>query len=192
MNIVVKSYRLLCHLWLALASTALLPTIYLIKIGVKVFDFPCKVLNMCLDLLLFLGIPVVMSLISLFWMKKQSDDSINNGAEEIASVNHEYLPVYLGYIFVSLSLPVTNSGGADWLSLIVVYSLICLFVTFSRTLCFNPLFIIFGYGYYQVTTQNRVKVFVITKRRIRKGDKPSFGNLHKVNELVFIDAENER
>ena len=177
---------------MALASTSLLPAIYFIKIRFKVFSFACDTINTCMDLLLFLGTPLVMSLISLIWMKNQSDDSINNGAEEIAPVNHEYLPVYLGYIFVSLSLPVTSSGGAEWLPLIVVYSLICLFVTFSKTLCFNPLFIIFGYGYYQVTTQNKVKIFVITKRRIRKGEKPSFRKLHKVNELVFIDTEKEQ
>lgn len=182
-------YRAFCHLWMALASTSLLPAIYFIKIRLKVFNFQCDALNLCLDLLLYLGVPLVMSLISLLWMKGQSDDSINSGADEIAPVNHEYLPVYLGYIFVSLSLPVNTAGGADWLPLIVVYLLICLFVTFSRTLCFNPLFIIFGYGYYQVTTQSKVKVFVITKRQIRKGDKPSFAKLHKVNELVFIDTE---
>lgn len=189
MNIITKFYRGSCHFFMALASTSLLPAIYFIKIRLKVFSTPCDSLNGCLDLLLFLGIPLLLSLFSLFWMKKQSDDSIKNEAEEIAPVNHEYLPVYLGYIFVSLSLPTTCSGEIDWLSLTVVYSLICLFVTFSRTLCFNPLFIIFGYGYYQVTTQNRVKVFVITKRRIKKGEKPSFINLHKVNELVFIDTE---
>lgn len=184
-----KVYRVFCHFCLAFASTSLLPAIYFIRIRLKVFNFQCNALNLCLDLLLYLGVPLVMSLISLLWMKGQGDDSINSGAEEITPVNNEYLPVYLGYIFVSLSLPVNNEGGADWLSLIVVFSLICLFVTFSRTLCFNPLFIIFGYGYYQVTTHNKVKVFVITKKQIRKGDKPAFANLHKVNELVFIDTE---
>lgn len=191
MTFISKLYRGLCHLWMALASTALLPVIYFIKIRLEVFNFQSDVLNRCLDLLLLLGIPLLMSLFSLLWMKSQSADSIKNEAEEIAPVNHEYLPVYLGYIFVSLSLPGTI-GEVDWLSLIVVYSLICLFVVLSKTLCFNPLFILFGFGYYQVTTKNKVKVFVITKRRIRKGVKPSFADLHKVNELVFLDTEKEQ
>lgn len=84
------------------------------------------------------------------------------------------------------------NGKIDWQTLIIVYVLICFFVTFSKTLCFNPLFIIFGYGYYQVRTKNGVKVFVITKRKIKKGeDNLIFEHLHKVNELVFIDTDND-
>lgn len=58
-------YRAFCHLWMALASTSLLPAIYFIKIRLKVLNFQCDALNLCLDLLLYLGVPLVMSLISL-------------------------------------------------------------------------------------------------------------------------------
>lgn len=133
-----------------------------------------------------------MSLLALWWMKHQSSDSILNGVEDIAPVNHEYLPVYLGYIFVSLSLPTLPCGKIDWLTSSAVYLLICIFVTFSKTLCFNPLFIVFGYGYYQVKTKNGVKLFVITKKIIRKGDESTtFPDLRKVNELVYLDVEQQ-
>lgn len=190
MNFLEKLYRYLCHFNMALAATSLLPAIYFVKVGVSIFHTKCEILNTCFDLTAILGVPIIMSFFALSWMKKQGEDSINNGASEIAPVNHEYLPVYLGYVFVSLSLPVLPYNNIDWLTLIVVYCLICLFVTSSKTLCFNPIFIIFGYGYYQVATRNGVKVFVITKRKIRKGDgNPVFSRLRKVNELVFIDIE---
>ena len=52
------------------------------------------------------------------------------------------------------------------------------------------MFILFGYGYYKVKTSNNVKVFVITKREIRKNEKEiSFSNLRKINELVYLDVE---
>ena len=174
-RIVERIYRGVCYFIMALASTSLLPAIYFIKSGYKVWNTPCSNLNLLLDLLIYIGIPVLVSLLSLWWMRFQSKDSIRSDVKEITPVNHEYLPVYLGYIFVSLSMPNLNSGGIDWITLSVVYFLICLFVTCSKTLCFNPIFIVFGYGYYQVTTKNGVRVFVITNRRITKGGgKPLF------------------
>ena len=175
---------------MALASTSLLPAIYFIKSEVEIFHLRCKGLGVVLDLLLLLGVPVVLSILSLMWMRTQSKDSINNGVKEITPVNHEYLPVYLGYIFVSLSMPNMQDGGVQWTTLTIVYFLICLFVTCSKTLCFNPIFIVFGYGYYQVTTSNGVRVFVMTRKTIRKGgDNPTFPHLRKVNELVYIDTD---
>ena len=98
--------------------------------------------------------------------------------------------VYLGYIFVSLGIPAGASGGVDWVNLVVVYCMVCLFVAFSKSLCFNPVFILFGYGYYRVKTSNNVKVFVITKRKIRKSEsKLAFPNLRKINELVYLDMD---
>lgn len=190
MIFIEKAYRFVFRFYMAMAATSLLPAIYFIKVDIKFFEFECKALNVCINLIVMLSIPIIMSLLSLSWMKKQSDDSIMSGVCEIVPVNQEYLPVYLGYIFVSLSLPVLTCGKIDWQTLSVVYLLISIFVAFSKTLCFNPLFIVFGYGYYQVTTKNGVKVFVITKRNIRKGsDTAVFKQLHKVNELVFIDTE---
>ena len=185
-----RIYRNICYYIIALASTSLLPSIYLIKSGYELVHVESDVVNLALNLIFYLGGPLVLSLISLQWMVSQSDDSITNDINAISPVNNEYLPVYLGYIFVSLSIPTPENGGADWLTLIIVYLLISLFVTYSKTLFFNPIFIVLGYGYYQVTTENGVKVFVMTKRKIRKtGGKPTFPNLKKVNDLVYIDID---
>ena len=81
MTIYEKFYRLLCHFLMALASTSLLPAIYLIKIGCKVFNTGYLALNKILDLVLFLGVPTILSLCSLWWMKSQSKDSITHGLQ---------------------------------------------------------------------------------------------------------------
>lgn len=185
-----KIYRNICYFIIALASTSLLPAIYFIKSRYEVFHVECNSLNWVLHLGVYIGIPVLLSVLSLCWMVSQSDDSINNSDSPITPVNNEYLPVYLCYIFVSLSIPDSGNGGVNWGTLMVVYLLICLFVTCSKTLCFNPIFIVFGYGYYQITTKNNVRVFVMTKKKISKsGKNPSFPNLKKVNELVYIDLD---
>ena len=183
-------YRGVMHFFMAMASTSLLPAIYFIKCGVELWSLDCEWLSRTLDIVTFIGVPVLVSFLSLLWMWSQSNDSIKQGVIEISPVNHNYLPIYLGYIFVSLSMPTQPSGNIDLITLIVVYLLICLFVTCSKTLCFNPIFILFGYDYYQVKTNNGVIVFVITKQEIRKGDKsPTFPNLRKVNEMVYIEKE---
>lgn len=183
-----KLYRLLLYFYMAIASTSLLPAVYFIKVSTRLWNSRFEGLNIGLNLLAFLGVPILLSFLSLLWIKSQAVDSMTNKVSEISPVNNDYLPVYLGYIFVSLSIPTSQAGGIDWVSLSVVYCLVCLFVTFSKSLCFNPIFILFGYGYYKVKTSNNVKVFVITKRRIRKNESEiTFPNLRKINELVYLD-----
>lgn len=183
-----KLYRLLLYFYMAIASTSLLPAVYFIKVSTRLWNSRFEGLNIGLNLLVFLGVPILLSFLSLLWIKSQAVDSMTNKVSEISPVNNDYLPVYLGYIFVSLSIPTSQAGGIDWVSLSVVYCLVCLFVTFSKSLCFNPIFILFGYGYYKVKTSNNVKVFVITKRRIRKNESEiTFPNLRKINELVYLD-----
>lgn len=185
-----KIYRNFCYFMMALASTSLLPSIYFIKSGYEIFHVVPDNVNYILNLIVYIGLPVLLSKFSLWWMTTQSDDSITNDIDTITPVNNEYLPVYLGYIFVSLSIPTPANGLVDWNVLMIVYLLICLFVTCSKTLCFNPIFIVYGYGYYLVTTKNKVRVFVMTKKKIKKsGSKPTFPNLKKVNDLVYIDVD---
>lgn len=172
-----------------MSSTSLLPAIYFIKAGYNLWNIKCGFLNEAFDIITYLAIPVIISWLSLCWMKIQAKDSINQEVNTVTSVNHEYLPVYLGYIFVSLSIPNPNSGSVDWLTLSIIYFLICLFITCSKTLCFNPLFVIFGYGFYQIKTRNSITVFVLTKRKIRKGEENiTFPHLRKVNEMFYIDS----
>ncbi len=121
------------------------------------------------------------------WMKKQANDSANN-IVEIEPVNNEYLPIYLGYIFVSVSIPNPAKGQVYWLIFIVIYLLIIIFVTFSQSLSFNPIFILFGYGYYRIKTQNGVKVFLVTCRKIDKNrNNYNFDNLSKITELFYME-----
>lgn len=186
-----RLYRNILYFFIALASTSLLPSIYFIKSDYELLHFESGIINTILNLVVYIGAPVLLSLLSLWWMISQGDDSITNDIDAITPVNNEYLPVYLGYIFVSLSIPTPQNGGVDWVILMIVYLLISLFVTCSKTLFFNPVFIVLGYGYYQVTTENGVNVFVMTQRKIKKSiSKPTFPNLKKVNDLVYIDDDN--
>lgn len=188
-NLIDKSVDFLFMLVMSVASTALLPAIYFIKSSYSVIDFGVKC-SMLINFVLYIATAVLLSLFSLYLMGRRASDSINNEVSEIKPVNNDYLPIYVGYIFVSLSLPNPAPGQVDIFFLVLIYVMICLFVTCSKSLCFNPLFVIFGYGYYLVNTTSNTKVFVITKQKIGKGSKRiTFPNLTKINEIVFLDKD---
>lgn len=187
--LIVKLYDFVMMLLMSVASTSLLPAIYFIKSSYRVVDWGGKY-AMLLNTVLYLIVVILLSIVSLCWITHQSKDSINNSPAEIRPVNNEYLPIYLGYIFVSLSMPNPEMGQIDIILLTVVYIMICLFVTCSKSLCFNPVFIIFGYGYYLVNTASNTKVFVITRRKFGKNSQNiTFPNLTKINEIVYFDKE---
>ncbi len=180
-------YRKFFLLLMAFAATSLLPSLYLLKSSYLLWKTKFENINKFLDIVTFLGVPIVLSIISLIWMKRQANDSANN-IVEIEPVNNEYLPIYLGYIFVSVSIPNPEKGQVYWLIFIVIYLLIVIFVTFSQSLSFNPILILFGYGYYRIKTQNGVKVFLVTCRKIDKcRNNYNFDNLSKITELFYME-----
>lgn len=188
-RIIVNLYHFIMMLFLSVASTSLLPALYLIKSSYIIIDWGQEY-SMIINAGFYLLVVVVLSCLSLLWIKFRANDSINNDTLETKPVNNEYLPIYLGYIFVSLSMPNPASGQIDVVLLAIIYVMICLFVTCSKSLCFNPVFVIFGYGYYLVNTASKTKVFVITKRKIGKNSSnTSFPHLTKINEIVYFDKD---
>ena len=182
-------YRKIFLLVMAIAATSLLPALYLLKCSYSIWSTNFAFLNRILDIITILGIPFLLSWVCLKWMKCQAKDSATE-VKEIEPVNNEYLPIYLGYIFVSLSIPNLGSGQVDWIILIIIYVLVVVFVRLSQSFSFNPIFIAFGYGYYRIKTNQRVKVFIVTKRKINKnGSNKVFYKLSKVSELFYIDIE---
>lgn len=98
--------------------------------------------------------------------------------------NDGYLPSYLGYFFVALSIP-----GKDIQTLSLVFGILFVFVFFSRTVYYNPLFLIFGYKFYYVTKENDMKVFIISRKDIHDIKGLVFTKLRRINDFTFIDEE---
>lgn len=129
--------------------------------------------------LLMLCLPVVLSAISVGLSSKFDQDSIN-GCSEFSLADQEFLPVYLGYFFVSLSVP-------DDTTMIFLYAIIFVFTFISQTQYFNPIFLLFGYHYYHVLTIKGTRVFIISRGQvIRSKEKIVFGNLRRINDTTYI------
>lgn len=184
MAIIENIFKLIVRFLISAISTCLLPSLYLIKSRYELIDVP-----MWINYAIYIGSPLILGLVMLQWFKIQPKDSITYDIQKLSPVNNEYLPIYLGYIFVALSIPNPCDGEIDVISLLVVYIMICLFVTGSKSLSFNPIFIIYGYGYYKIRTKSNIEVFIISKRKFNKhAEHINFPQLKKVNDFVYFEG----
>lgn len=143
-----------------------------------------ELLNFCSYLIYFIII-IILSIISLSLIKSLSDDEIEeNTLENIEPANDAFLPVYLGYFFVALSIP-------DIKIFLLVFGLIAVFIYYSRISYFNPIFFLFGFNFFYVTNKNNVKVLLITKRELKKTDCTKFLELKRITNYTFIDVEKD-
>ena len=132
---------------------------------------------------IYLLIPIVMTWISIFFAKYLSKDSFKEG--QVVSVEHannSFLPSYLGYFFVALSV-------GDFDTLYFVYGILFVFTFLSQALYFNPLFLLFGYEFYNIKTKNGSAIFLISKEKYKKPDEVVTGRAARINNYTFINLE---
>ena len=166
------------QLFLTLNATSLIIVIFLIKEQTILTGFD-KFPNW-VSYLIFVVVPVALTGVSLLLTRFLSDDSIEGGIKDLEQANNAYLPSYLGYFFVALSIPYQET-------LVFVFILLFMFTFFSQTLYFNPLFLFWGNHFYYLTTEKNVKIFLITKKRIRCTENLSFPKLKRINNFTYID-----
>jgi len=165
----------LYKLLLTINATSLMGIIYAIKSSFTIFSIPSRLFGIILLL-----IPILLSLISLGLAKKLGTDSLSE-CIEVSLADGEFLPVYLGYFFVSLS--VSN----NW-TMCIVFAIVFIYTFVSQTQYFNPLFLLFGYHYYHALTKNGTKIFIIKKGYVvRKSEELSVDNLHRINDTTYIE-----
>lgn len=133
--------------------------------------------------LVYFLIVIFLSWSSLCCAKCLDTDEIEEGAFiGIEPANDVFLPSYLGYFFVALSVPNLEM-------FIVVFLIIAIFIFYSRASYFNPVFFIFGYHFFFIKKNNGVKILVIVKRKLKLVDDISFMNLKRINDYTFIELE---
>ena len=176
-------YRLL----LTFNSTSLLLVVFSIKeeyvITWNLFlppHFSCSIPDYVSYFLYFLA-PIITTAISLALAKTLDSDSLDS-IVEVEQANNAFLPSYLGYFFVALSVVSSNT-------LWYIFAVLFVFTFFSQTLYFNPLFLLFRYHFYYLTTSHRVKIFVITRKTLKKPATTNLTLLKRINDFTFIDIQ---
>lgn len=172
-------YRLL----LTFNATSLILVIFLIKEEITLNGLHEKLNSLpnFVSYIIYFLVPIFLTYISLLISKLLGNANIQKGSiVEVENANNAFLPSYLGYFFVALS--VTNCN-----TLLFVFMILFVFTFLSQTLYFNPLFLIFGYHFYNISTTNKAKLFIISKNQITKVDDVDFPQLKRINNFTFID-----
>jgi hypothetical protein len=125
----------------------------------------------------------VVNYIAILLARFLGKDSIPKGdIANIEQVNDTFLPSYLGYFFVSLNIQNTEI-------FIFIFMFIGVLVFFSRSAYFNPVFLLFGFNFYNCTSKMGVKILVITKKQIKLPEDIGFTNIRRINNFTFIDIK---
>lgn len=170
-----------------LSSISLLAVIYLINNGVGVgtilgevglyvkYDLPqwASYVVYIASVIAFAGV------LTLFFKKLRPGELRNQNIEQLDSDNSGLLAMILAYVFVGLSI---NNG---W-TLIAVMLFLLIFNLCGSSHIYNPIFYLFGYRYYYVTS-SKTKILVMTRTKYPLGSDADFEQCGCLNDYTYID-----
>lgn len=174
-------YRIL----LTFNATSLIIVVFLVKEEVLINEMDCLLVNVSsyVSYILYFLVPIALTYISLLIARFLSKDNIKEASIlSIEQANNAFLPSYLGYFFVALSVPYVET-------LIFIFAILFIFTYLSQTLYFNPLFLVFGYHFYYLNTTNNVQLFVITRRELKCPKGVKMEQIRRINNYTFIDIK---
>ena len=131
--------------------------------------------------LIYFSIPILLTGLSILLSRLLGSDAFKQG--EVSSIEHannSFLPSYLGYFFVALSIN-------NWETLFFVYSVLFIFTFLSQALYFNPLFLLYGFEFYNIKTVNGTAIFLISRCNYKKPDEIDIEKAHRINNYTFIE-----
>jgi len=174
------------RLLLTFNATSLLMIIYLVKDGHTLGSF-CPLFNFStvlpniISYVIYLLVPIMLTGLSIALSSSLGKDSFKAG--EVISIEHannSFLPSYLGYFFVALSVP-------NFETLIFVYGVLFVFTFLSQALYFNPLFLLFGFEFYNIKTKNGASIFLISRQRYKTPQEVEVASASRINDYTFIE-----
>ena len=142
-----------------------------------------------ITIILFFDVMLVLLLAGLTYMATKlftylEIDTIKN-CKECTLADNEFLPSYLGYFFIALSI-----NDENVLAVFEIYVLLALGIFLSKSQYFNPLFLVMGYHFYYVVVEKNTKLFLIIKGDVIKDSSEiRFEHLRRINDTTFITKE---
>ncbi|WP_373190410.1 hypothetical protein [Halomonas sp.] len=176
------AYRVL----LTFNATSLLLIIFSVHKKVTLDNFfpSCNWLLMLPDFasyLAYLAVPISLTWVSIYLSVFLGRDEFKKGeVKSIEHANNSFLPSYLGYFFVALSV-------SSWETLWFVYSVIFVFTFLSQALYFNPLFLLFGYEFYNMNTESGAEIFLISSSRYKNPSDVEISRSYRINDYIFME-----
>lgn len=156
----------------------LLADIPWIAIGDHWFKYPLK----------GAGLFLVFVLLSWLSLKYTLGHSITKSdklqAKNVKPIESIAMPTYIGLFVISLEISDNTLDQA--VSVLVI--LLILWSFLERVFYFNPIWLLFGYRFYDAYDNENNSYTIITRQANLKGA-IEFENLHRVNEFTYIEGE---
>ena len=131
----------------------------------------------------YLAVPILLTWLSICLSPCLGKDEFKKGeVESVEYANNSFLPSYLGYFFVALSIQ-------GWTTLWFVYAVLFVFTFLSQALYFNPIFLLFGYQFYNLKTNSGVVVFLISRNRYKKPSEVEVSMAYRINDYTFMERQ---
>lgn len=176
------------RLLLTFNATSLLVIVFLVKKGCKfeqllpqydaIANFPSYT-----SYVSYLTIPILLTWLSIILSSQLGKDNFEAGKVTcIEHANNGFLPSYLGYFFVALSIPNVET-------LIFVYGILFVFTFLSQALYFNPLFLLFGFEFYNISTKNGAAIFLISHRSYKTPQEIDIKKAYRINNYTYIEKD---
>ena len=127
----------------------------------------------------YMLIPFILTFISLGICKLLSKSSLQK-VISVETSNNDFLANYLAFFFVALSV---KEMPVFW----VVFGMTVMFTFFSRVSYFNPIFLVFGYNFYYVHTNENVKVMIISRKKLKSPSTFEPMKVRRINDYTFIE-----
>lgn len=179
-------------LFLTLSSTSLFAVIFFIKSRylfninsiASFYEYKNNYIAELL-LLIYFVVPVILVICVLNIARYLSKDEFKEGdIIKIENAGESFMPIYLGYFFVALSI-----SDNDFFVFSVVYFVVFIFVFISQSHYFNPILLLFGYYFYKVETQSGQIYTLISQRSFRYEniEDIKIDCVYRINDFSFIE-----
>lgn len=182
------SLNFLFRILLTINATSLLIIVFLVQKSYTLsYFFPHLTwlgsVSPLFSYLIYITAPLVSTGVSIYLSRWLGADGFAEGElTEIAFANNSFLPSYLGYFFVALSVP-------DLDTLIFIYGILFVFTFRSQALYFNPLFLLYGFEFYEVTTRRGASIFLISREKYKLPSDVVIQAARRINDFTFIERE---
>lgn len=135
---------------------------------------------------LYFIVLIAFSFISIQFSFKYLDQDVieRKKVKEFEQANDFYLPIYLGYAFVAISLPTLKS-------FLLFFVLMLIVLARTRFFYFNPIFLVLGYKFYFIKQVDDSKILVISKKEIKTIDELFEDNKGHVADNIFLTKVND-
>lgn len=174
------------RLLLTFNATSLLVIIFLVQKGCTLDHFfpqypGLTTLPNFISYISYILVPILLTGVSILLSSNLGKDEFKKGdVISIEHANNSFLPSYLGYFFVALSI-------GSWEALIFVYGVVFVFTFLSQALYFNPLFLLFGFEFYNIKTRRGAAIFLISRHKYKTPDEIEIPEANRINNYTFIE-----